>query len=148
MLRGLLLALACLGLLACRAIPIGAEPPRMGLSREEIERFARITLCDAASDVNSYTEKEIDRFTLVKFRVPAADVDRCVRAAGYTDPLKEFTLTFGETTKIRSLPAWWTPATAASPLAGEKMESGFFRKMMVDRADPARPVIYLSHYEF
>lgn len=123
------------------------------LTMEEIERMARIKIPDSAQDIQVYyVTGGMDDLILVKFTLPATELDAFLKSAGYPTELTDHGWP-------RFVPSdhvpWWpkreeyfdNPEKSFAGAEVQEMEIGFVRKILVDQTDLELFIIYLQHFE-
>ncbi len=125
--------------LAKDALPVGKDK----LSREQIERFARIKLPAGVEDLHSFhAEGGMDESIDVSFTLPRAELDGFLAASRFSQPPQEGLNPF---TRGAGAKLGWD-LEAAEDVAGlnEVVDQGFGRLLMVAGRASERPTVYLT----
>ena len=112
--------------------------------RVKVEAVARIKLPESASDLHAEFIDAQNSRAIVRFTIPAADLSLTLRMAGYKLPLSEGNANLLMNHKEL---AWWQPRAAKVLAGGLQGESGFVRRIGVDKTDPLHYIVYLEHLE-
>ena len=114
--------------------------------RAKVESFARITLPDSARDLQAEFMANGNKTTVVKFSIPASDLALTLRQAGYPNGVTGLVNGHSTLQSHKEL-AWWQLQQAKSFAGDIHGESGFMRRITVDKSNPDRYVVYLEHLE-
>jgi hypothetical protein len=124
----------------------GAAKPTETTDKAKIEAYARIKLPANATEIQaSVLDGFQDDAILLKFKLPANDLEAFLQSAGYKEPLEDNFSPIGlQNSKELK---WWTPGAAKVFAGAEVVEPGFAKKIMVDKSDPKVFIVYLSHFQ-
>lgn len=111
--------------------------------RVKVEAVARIKLPESASDLRAEFIDARNSRAIVRFTIPAADLPLTLRLAGYKLPLTEGNAILMSHQEL----AWWQPRAAKVLAGGLQGETGFMRRIGVDKTDPSQYIVYLEHLE-
>lgn len=112
----------------------------------KVESFARITLPTSASDLHAEFMANGNNTTVVKFSIPANDLALTLQQAGYVNGIGGLKDGSSSLQAHKDLP-WWQLRQASAYAGDVATEPGFVRRVVVDKSDPNRYVIYLEHLE-
>ena len=113
------------------------------LNRGQIERFARLSLPPSTTNLHSeHRDLGPDEAVLVSFDMDAGGLEDF--KASFGQPLQPGANPFAGGDKAD--PALgWEPDSAQRPLGlNEVVDQGLARLVLIDRADPAKPRVYMS----
>ncbi|NWG16418.1 MAG: hypothetical protein HXY41_07260 [Chloroflexi bacterium] len=118
-----------------------------GFTLADAEAFIGARLPAGARNIAYATRDQFGRVVWLRFALsPDADLSTFVAAMGLDAELLEGFYPFPAANYTEAELTWWTPHTAQVAAGLHAVHAGKVYELLLDRSDPAAPVVYLRVY--
>lgn len=112
---------------------------------KDLQHWARLDLSGNLENLEYYVTEGLDYLALLRFKIPADQLNDLTNALGFTKPLRQDYQPFPA--QLSEAPSWWQPQKAQRFRGGSVLVPGLSRELLVDQTSPHAYTVYLRTYQ-